>query len=138
MSWLFDAADALGDALTDACGLRAQVGLPDAIAPGTCGVLMAETPLEFDFAESGGASDATATLTAWSCRGATGSRRGDRDAVDAACADLDALKAALEADMTLGGRVSMAHVAEATVHAGRGGDNRYEATLVVKVRVRQW
>ena len=68
MSWLFDVADALGAALEGACGLKAQVGIPDSIAPGTCGVLMSETPVEYSFAESGGVSDAVATLTLWSCR----------------------------------------------------------------------
>lgn len=138
MSWLFDAADALGAALEGACGLKAQVGIPDSIAPGTCGVLMSETPVEYSLAESGGVADATATLTLWSCRGVTGSRRGDRASIEAASADMDALKAALEADMTLGGSVAMARLASVTVHAGRGGDNRYEATAVAKVEVSQW
>lgn len=138
MSWLMDAADAISPMLAEATGLKPADGLPDTIKAGCCGVLLNEVPIAFDFEESGGESDRAATLTLYACFGETGNRSGDMGTAERALLAMDAFKAAIEADMSLGGAVRHARLASATLYSGRADDNKHESTIEMKVEVDQW
>lgn len=138
MSWIVDAIGALKPVMEKAMGARCIVGVPDAIAPGTCGILTAEIQVSHALNESGGASDRTATLTAFDCRGVTGSRTGDLQVLADCDEHLDALKAAIEADVTLGGAVQQCRIESSRYYGSPGSENRYEGTNEIRIEVTQW
>lgn len=135
---IWEAIEETSALLQRATGTRSVIGIPNAITAGMCGILLNEVPISFDLAESGGESDLAITLSAYDCQGVTGSRAGDVECVKAVLGHIDSLKALIENDVTLGGRVQQVRLAKASVYSGPSSDNSYEAFAEMTMEVNLW